>query len=145
MKKLINKITNGIIIIFLGILHTQFALSADGFGTQFWKFSETYFFKISSGLDEFPADSGIMNFEVATTFWFFYFGLLLFPLGLLVHFIEKKYKILPHSFTISYLIVILIGCYMIPNSGMTVLMLPHGLYLVVRNYLKARKLASPQV
>ena len=92
-----------------------------------------------------PATIGNTNFESFAAFWFFYFGILLIPLGLLLHFVEKDKKILPLSFTISYLIVILIGCYMIPNSGMTVFMLPHALYLIIRNYIIARKRNNIQI
>ena len=59
--------------------------------------------------------------------------------GIIVHSIEKNKGIIPYSFTISYLIVVMIGCYMVPNSGMTFFMLPHAIYMLVRNYLKARK------
>jgi hypothetical protein len=140
--KILNRITNGILLIVIGILHTQLVFSPDGLGNQFLKYSKTYFFKISSGLDELPAIAGKTNFETFAAFWFFYFGILLIPLGLLVHSIEKGNRILPHYFTVLYLIFVLIGCYMIPNSGMTFLMLPHAIYMLVRNYLKARKVKT---
>ena len=145
--KIISKITNGILLIVIGIMHSHLAFSPDGLGNQFLKFSNTYFFKISSGLDELPAEIGKTNFETFAAFWFFFFGFLLIPLGLLVHSIEKDGRVLPHYFTVSYLIFVLLGCYMIPNSGMTIVMLPHAIYMLVRNYLKARKnrknLSSP--
>ncbi len=137
--KILNKITNGILLIIIGILHTQLAFSPDGLGNSFLRFSKTYFYKISTGLDELPAAAGKTNFETFAAFWFFYFGLLLIPLGLLVHSIEKDGRVLPHYFTVSYLFFVLIGCYMIPNSGMTFIMLPHGVYMLVRNFIKARK------
>jgi len=127
------RITNGILLIIIGILHTQFALSSDAFGTQFAKFSHSHFYKISTGLDELPAKVGYTNFETFAAFWFFYFGIFIIPLGLLVHSIEKNNQIIPHSFTISYLIVILIGCYMVPNSGLSYLMLPHAIYMLFQN------------
>jgi len=137
--KFIKKITNGILLIIIGIVHTNCAITSVGFGRQFKEFSKSYFFKISSGADELPAIAGKTNFETHAAFWFFYFGILIIPLGLLVHSIEKSGKIIPHSFTISYLIVVLIGCYMVPNSGMTFFMLPHAIYMLVSNYLKDRK------
>jgi hypothetical protein len=137
--KLIRKITNGILLIIIGIMHTNLALSSGGFGQQFREFSKTCFFKISPGADELPAMVGRTNFETHAAFWFFYFGILIIPLGLLVHSIEKNKRILPHSFTISYLIVVVIGCYMVPKSGMTFFMLPHAIYMLVSNYIKARK------
>jgi len=140
--KIINKITNGILLIVIGIMHSHLAFSPDGLGNQFLKFSNTYFFKISSGLDELPAEIGKTNFETFAVFWFFYFGILLIPLGLLVHSIEKDCRILPHYFTVSYLIFVLVGCYMIPNSGMTIIMLPHAIYMLVRNYLRENKISK---
>ncbi len=137
--KILKKITNGILLIIIGILHTQFVISNDGCGKQFAKFSDSYFFKISKGLDELPVVAGKTNVETFAVFWFFYFGILLIPLGLLVHSIEKEKRILPHYFTISYLIFVLLGCYMIPNSGMTFIMLPHAVYMLVINYVKAKK------
>jgi len=140
--KILNKITNGILLIVIGILHSKLAFSTDGFGNQFLKFSKTYFFKISTGLDELPAEVGKTNFETFAAFWFLYFGILLIPLGLLIHSIEKDKRTLPNYFTVSYLIFILIGCYMVPNSGLTIIMLPHAIYMLVRNYLRARKLRN---
>jgi len=141
--KIFKHFTNGIMLIILSIMHTHLAFAPSGFGLQFQKFSKSYFFKISKGAEELPARVGFTDFESGTAFWFFYFGILIIPIGLLVHSIEKKHKILPHSFTISYLIVILIGCYMVPNSGMTLFMLPHAIYMAIRNWLKIRKI--PQV
>jgi hypothetical protein len=138
--KILKKITNGILLVIIGIMHTLFALSTDGFGNQFQEFSKTYFFEVSKGVNELPAVAGNTNFEIFAAFWFFYFGILIIPLGLLVHSMEKRYKILPHSFTISYLIVVLIGCYMVPESGMTYFMLPHAIYMLVSNYIKVRKM-----
>ncbi|NJK97746.1 MAG: hypothetical protein HC905_25080 [Bacteroidales bacterium] len=102
-------------------------------------FSNSYFFKISGGLSELPAAVGKTNFEVFATFWFFYFGILIIPLGLLVHSIEKANRTLPHTFTVSYLLVVILGSYMIPNSGMTLIMLPHALYMLIINFIRARK------
>ena len=133
--KLLNKITNGILILVIGLMHTQFALSSGGFGKQFREFSKSYFFEISKG----PEDLHKL-YEVHAAFWFFYFGILLIPIGLLVHSIERRKIILPNSFTISYLIVVLIGSYMVPTSGMTYFMLPQAVYMLVSNYIKARKL-----
>lgn len=139
MKKILNKITNGILLIIIGLLHTKLVVSADGCGAQFSNFAKTNFFRICGGLNELPASAGKTNFEAFAAFWFFYFGILLIPLGLLVHAIERKSKILPHSFTISYLAVVLVGAYMIPASGMTYIMLPHAVYMLAGNFYKSRK------
>ncbi len=135
--KLLKKITNGIVLILIGLLHTQAALTS--FQTQFKGFSETAFFNVSKGLQELPAAVGKTNFESFATFFFFYFGLLIITLGFLVHGIERKKGILPLGFTLSYLIVVLIGAYMVPNSGITVLMLPHALYMIISSLIKQKK------
>lgn len=120
---------NGLIFILLGAAHTLLGISPWGFGQQFTDFSSTLFFRISNGILEFPLFGGQMNHETFAAFWFFYFGLLLFPVGLLVRFIEKRYLPLPPSFVWTYLGVILLGVYMIPLSGMTLFMLPHAIYM----------------
>lgn len=142
MKNFLNKITNGVLLIIIGLLHTKLVVSADGCGAQFSNFAKTNFFRICGGLNELPAAAGKTNFEAFAAFWFFYFGILIIPLGLLVHAIERKYKVLPHSFTILYLIVVLIGAYMIPASGMTYIMLPHAIFMLAANFCKAQKLAK---
>jgi hypothetical protein len=114
-------------------------VSPDGFGKQFLGFSKTLFFNISRGMDELPAEYSQTDFEIFAVFWFFYWGILLFPIGLLVHCVERKKGILPHTFTISFLIVVMIGSYMVPQSGMTYFMLPHAIYMLIRNYIKAKK------
>ncbi len=137
--RIIKKITNGILLIIIGILHTHFAFSADGFQKQTLQFSKSYFYKVSEGMNELPASIGFTNFENLATFWFLYFGLFLIPLGLLVHSIEKEKLILPHSFTVSYFIVVLLGCYMVPSSGITFFMLPQAVYMLISNVFKAKK------
>ncbi len=138
--KILKKITNGILIVIIGMMHTQFALSAEGFGKQFGEFSRSNFFNLFHDVEKIRATAGRELFESFSAFWFFYFGILLIPLGLLIHSVERRYKILPHSFTISYLIFVMIGCYMMPESGMTYFMLPHAIYMLVSNFVKARKM-----
>jgi len=138
IKKIFSKVTNGIVIILLGLLHIQFGLSNDGFGKQFGEFSKKGFYFISGGLDELPAAAGRTNFEVFAAFWFFYFGLLMIPLGVILNNYEKVKGELPYSFLITYLAVVLIGAYMVPNSGMTFIMLPQAVFMIVFNYYRSR-------
>jgi hypothetical protein len=140
--KFLKKITNGIVIVVIAILHTQFALSADGFGEQFQGFSKLCFFNLFRDFETVKAATSQEVFENFAAFWFFYFGILLIPLGLLLHSIEKKYKILPYGFIVSYLIVVLIGCYMIPKSGMTYYMLPHAIFMLVSTFYKNKKVSK---
>ncbi len=143
--KYLKKITNGVLLIIIGILHTKLALSIDGFGLKFTEFSKSNFYNIHKGLDELPFAPGkmsISSLESFSTFWFFYFGIMLIPIGLLVHSIEKSGRTLPHYFTIAYLLIVIIGAYMIPNSGMTVIMLPQAIYMLIINYVRSRKLQN---
>lgn len=138
-EKFRRVITNGVLLIAIGLLHTQFALSSDGFGWQFKAFAERHFFEISKGGAQLPLFSlGKSEMEAACAFWFFYFGILLIPAGLLVHAIERETRRLPVSFLASYMLVVLIGCYMVPNSGMTFIMLPHAIYMWFTNRTGAR-------
>lgn len=142
--KLIKKITNGILLLIISIMHTQFALSDEAFGRQFKEFAKSYFYKISKGTEEMPIVSSAA-YEHHAAFWFFYMGILLIPLGLLVHSLEKKNGTLPNSFTISYLIFVIIGSYMIPSSGMTLIMLPHAIYMLISNFYKIKKYKTIEV
>lgn len=135
--KFFKNITNGILLILIGLLHSCLAVSPEGGGKQFLNAAKLHFFNISGGMEDLPIESGKADLEMLTFFWFFYFGLLLIPLGLLIHTIEKKNGILPRSFTVSYLLFVLIGCYMIPNSGMTIIMLPHAVYMLVISCVKS--------
>ncbi|WP_369887124.1 DUF6463 family protein [Aquimarina sp. AD10] len=64
---------------------------------------------------------------------------MLIPLGILVNYVEKIRGQLPEKFILTYLIIIVIGVYMIPVSGMTFLMLPHAIYMLFqKNQLKSR-------
>ena len=140
--KFFRRITHGTIFILIGLLHTQFVFSSGGFGNQFAQFCKRYFYQISKGLDELPAIAGHTNFETFSAFWFFYFGILFIPLGLLLHGIEHNKISIPRSFTITYLLFVLVGCYMIPNSGITVFMLPHALFMFIQMFVKSQNVKN---
>ena len=127
-----KKIINGKILVFFGVIHALLGISPFAFGKQFSEFTNKFFFKISEGLFEFPLLNGQMNYENFAAFWFFYFGLLLIPLGILVDYVEKTSGRIPKKFIWVYLIVVLVGVYMIPFSGMTFLMLPHAMYMLIQ-------------
>lgn len=131
------KLINGKIIIYTGIAHFLLGISPFAFGKQFSGFGNKLFFKISEGLFEFPLLNGQMNYANFAAFWFVYFGLLLIIVGFLVDFIEKTTKRVPNKFIWSYLTVISLGVYMIPFSGMTFLMLPHAVYMLIQKKKKA--------
>ena len=123
---------NGKILIYTGIAHFLLGISPFAFGKQFVGFSDKMFFKVSEGLFEFPLLNGAMNYENFAAFWFVYFGLLIIPMGFLVDHIEKTTGKVPNKFVWSYLMVVLIGVFMIPFSGMTFLMLPHAIYMTIQ-------------
>ncbi len=127
---------------FFGIIHPLLGISPFAFGKQFAEFADKFFFKISEGLLEFPLLNGQMNYENFAAFWFFYFGLLLIPIGIMVGYVEKTSGQIPKNFIWSYLIVVLIGVYMIPLSGMTFLMLPHALYMLYQRNQDLEKVAG---
>lgn len=135
--KYLKRIPNGILLILIGLLHTKFAFSPEVFGKQFLEFSKTYFYSISSGVDEFA--SRTILYEVHAAFWFFYMGILLIPFGLLIHSIERSKRNLPLYFTVAYLIYVLIGSYMVPASGMTYFMLPHAVFMLIINCFKTKE------
>ncbi len=125
------KITNGKILILTGLMHSLFGVLPIAYGKQFNRFSKSFFFKISNGLSEFPLLNGQMNHETFSAFWFFYFGLIIISLGVLIRSIEKQNLQLPLGFIWSYLIVTSIGVYMVPFSGMTIFMLPHAIFMLL--------------
>ncbi len=135
-----KKITNGKILIFFGFSHTLLGISPFAFGKQFAEFADKFFFKISEGLFEFPLLNGQMNYENFAAFWFVYYGLLLIPLGIIVGYVEKISGRIPKNFIWIYLIIVLLGVFMIPFSGMTFLMLPHAIYMLVQNNKQERKI-----
>jgi hypothetical protein len=113
------KVSNGKIFLAFGVIHPLLGVSPFAFGKQFSEFANKLFFKI--------------NYENFAAFWFFYFGLLLIPIGFLVNFVEKEYGKIPERFLWSYLTVVMVGAFMIPFSGMTFLMLPHAIYMIYQN------------
>jgi hypothetical protein len=123
------KVTNGKIIILIGTIHTILTLMPFVYGEQFKIFGHQYFFKINDGFLE----SGQMDYETFAAFWCFFFGILLFPLGFLLEYVEKNSLTIPRGFMWSHLIVILLGVYMIPLGGFTIFMLPHAIYMLIKN------------
>ena len=141
--KIPKVLRHGNVIILFGLMHTQLALSKEGFGRKFNEFAQSGFFQISKGIDELPAVSGTTDFETLAAFWFFYFGILLIPVGLLLNNIARNHQKVPYGFLISYLLFLLVGTYMIPKSGMTYFMLPHALFMLVQNLYKSYKSGKP--
>lgn len=137
--KILRKITNGVLLLLIALMHIQFAFSPDVFRSQFLHFSKGFFFKVHPGMQALPFVPNMPNTDAFAAFWFFYFGVCLIPLALLVHSIERQGKALPLSFTVSYLVVNLLGSYMLPASGISMIMLPHAVYMLVSSIVRARR------
>lgn len=143
LKALRKNITNGLAIILLGLVHAQF-VATFAFPEEFARFKESNFYKISMGMAELPAAEGKTDFPGFSAFWFLYFGIFMIPLGVIVHSIERKGQVLAHSFTISYLLIVALGAYMIPNSGITRFMLPHAVFMLGWNAFKGLRLRGKE-
>lgn len=127
------KITNGKYIILIGIIHTILGLSPFGYAKQFMHFANHCFFMIIEGMTESPMLIVQRNYENFAAFWTFYFGIILFPFGILLDYVESNNVKIPNHFIWSYFIFVAIGVYMIPLSGMTVFMLPHAIYMLIKS------------
>jgi len=123
------KITNGKVIILIGAIHTL--LTPVVYFNQFEVFARRFFFSINGGFME-----DAINYETFAAFWCLYFGLALFPLGVLLDSMERQKITIPKSFIRIYFGIILIGVYMIPFGGMTVFMLPHVIYMMIASWRK---------
>lgn len=134
-----RRTVHGRIFLVLGAMHCILAISPLAFFDQFSRFASSGFFRVSEGLLEFPMMEGSMNYENFAAFWFFYFGLALLPIGLLLCFIEKSGQAIPRNFKRCYLALSLLGAYMIPLSGMTFLMLPHALFMFFESRNRGRQ------
>lgn len=127
------KITNGKIITGIGILHSVLTVVLPVYAKPFGAFAGKLFFSISGGPMDSPETMGGVYYENFAAFWCFYFGLFVVLLGVLLDAIERRGVAIPGAFIAAYLIVTLIGVYMIPLSGMTIFFLPHALYMLYRN------------
>ncbi len=121
------KLTNGKVIVAIGVIHTVATMLPGVFGRQFLRFAHGGFFKINDGFL-----GGRMDYETFAAFWCFCFGLFLFPLGILLDAVEKSGSRIPRQFVWSYLAVTLVAVYLIPAGGITVFMLPHVIHLMVK-------------
>lgn len=135
---------HGVLLIITGIVHTICAVLPGIFGKQYVEFSKKGFFSISNGVLSFPLLNGIMDYEVFAAFWFFYAGHLLIVCGLLFDYIEKLQNCIPLYLSISLTTVVIIGSYMIPLSGMTFLLIPQCVYMLIRslknyNHIRGQK------
>ena len=123
------KITNGKIVILIGIIHSLMTVSPFVYGKQFGQFARRSFFNINDGF----LTIGQLDYETFAAFWCLFFGIMLFPLGILLDYIEKKNINIPRQFIWSYLVTTLIGVYMIPLSGFTIFLLPHAVYMLIKS------------
>lgn len=116
-----------------GFLHVCLVILPGVYGEQFLQFSRHYFFNINNGLIDFPLIGGTLHHPEFAAFWFFYAGPLLFIYGQLLDSFEKHNGVIPKRISVGFIIVSLLGAYMIPLSGMTFLLIPQGVYMYVRS------------
>lgn len=126
------KLTNGKVILLIATIHT--ILTPMVYQKQFREFMRHAFFKINNGFSETT-----LNYETFAAFWCLYFGLTLFPLGILLDANERASLPVTKPFLLAYLILVLIGTYMIPSSGITLLMLPHAISMLIVNRKRVLK------
>ena len=133
-----NKRIHDRLLMITGLLHIALVIFPGVYGEQFMVFLGNYFFNINDGLLDFPILGGTLQHHEFAAFWFFYAGPLMFIYGQLLDEFEKKNGYIPKKIAISFIVVSLIGAYMIPMSGMTFLMIPLGIYM----YLTSGKIKN---
>ena len=131
--KIQPKRIHGRLLMITGIVHVLLVVMPGVFGEQFYQFAKDLFFNINSGLLDFPLFGGNINNQDFAAFWFFYAGPLMFMYGHLLDSYEKKDGHIEKSISIIFIVISLIGSYMIPLSGMTFLLLPQGIYMYIRS------------
>jgi len=136
--KIPHKRIHGRLLMITGIIHVLLVIMPEVFGEQFYQFSKVLFFNINNGLLDFPLFGGNIKNEDFAAFWFFYAGPLMFMYGHLLDSYEKKNGHIEKNISIVFIIVSLIGSYMIPLSGMTFLLLPQGIYMYLRSSKRAK-------
>ena len=128
-----NKRIHGKLLIITGILHLVVTLLPGIFGKQILYFASHGFFNINKGLLGFPLLGGTLDYESFSAFWFFYMVPILIMFGHLIGNIEKNNGSVPRQIALHFLILSLIGAYMVPMSGMTFFLVPQALYMLVRS------------
>jgi len=128
-----NKRIHGRLLLLTGVFHMFVILLPGICGEQLLEFSNHGFFNISKGLAGFPFFGGSLNYENFAVFWFFYMGPLLLMYGHVIDTIERQNNAIPRQIAINFLIVSLIGAYMMPISGMTFLLIPQASYMLIRS------------
>ncbi|MEW6664284.1 MAG: DUF6463 family protein [Thermodesulfobacteriota bacterium] len=124
---------HGRLLLITGILHLIVTLLPGIFGKQILDFASHGFFNINKGLLAFPLFGGTLDNESFSAFWFFYMVPIMLMLGHLIDNLEQINGFVPRQTAIHFLIVSLIGAYMVPISGMTFFLVPQAVYMLVRS------------
>ncbi len=127
-----HKRIHGKLLILTGVFHLIITSLPGVFGKQLLEFSYKGFFNISEGIAGFDFFGGTLNYENFAIFWFLYMGPLLFMYGHVIDTIERN-GLIPRQIAINFLIVSIIGAYMVPASGMTLLLIPQALFMLKRS------------
>ncbi len=128
-----NKRIHGKLLIVTGVVHILVSLLPGVFGEQLLEFANNGFFNISKGIAAFPLCGGTLHYDKFAAFWFFYMGPLLLMYGHLIDTVEQINGNIPRQAAVNLLIVSFIGTYMIPFSGMTILLIPQAIYMLIRS------------
>ena len=128
-----NKRIHGKLLFATGVLHTLAALLPGVFGEQFLEFFKKGFFSISKGIAAFPLVGGTVNYDTFAAFWFFYAGPFMMLLGHFIDTWEREKGAIPRRSAIYFLLISCIGAYMSPFSGMTILLIPQAIYMLLRS------------
>ncbi|PKM45688.1 MAG: hypothetical protein CVV05_05350 [Gammaproteobacteria bacterium HGW-Gammaproteobacteria-1] len=115
-----------------GVAHVILAVMPGVFGDQFFDFSRSWFFNVSSGAADFTFLGGALNYVEFASFWFFYAGPIMFLYGQAIDRIEQSQGYVPLSIANTFMAVSVVGAYMVPLSGMTFALIPQGIYMYVR-------------
>ncbi len=97
-------------VVIISILHTLFAIS--NFGSIYLDMIKNGFFNSAT-----TASSSLAA-------WFFLFGILMLPLGILIRNFEYKAVPIPLSVVVSLLLLVILGAVVMPVSGFWLLFPP---------------------
>lgn len=123
------KTSNGKSLILIGILHTLFSLTPDGFLSQWSEFLSSFFVNVSPhNIHPFI----ILDYKKEAAFWFISWGVLLIFFGVTLDIIENTLGKIPFRIRFFWLSFAVMSSVMLPISGFPILILPQAIWMVIR-------------